>query len=153
MSRKANDAERAIRLARMRSRTSRNANDAAASARLADAHSFDVEKLIRTRLTPEEAVLANRQVRSRFLVPIHWGTFNLARHRWDEPPERMLRAAQAAGIRLGLLEPGGSLEPGDCRGAGDVGNPGNLAALKGQPGLSPGSVVSPWWREDGRQAP
>jgi hypothetical protein len=62
MSRKANDAERAIRLARMRSRTSRNANDAAASARLADAHSFDVEKLIRTRLTPEEAV-ALRTVR------------------------------------------------------------------------------------------
>ena len=57
--------ERAVRLARMRSRTSRNSADNDHHRPLHTSH--DVEKLIRTRLTPEEA-LALRTVRLIALI-------------------------------------------------------------------------------------
>ena len=44
-------------------------------------------------------------------VPIHWGTFNLAFHAWDEPAERVVVAATAAGARLIMPRPGESIEP------------------------------------------
>lgn len=36
-------------------------------------------------LGPLQAVRMHELVRARALVPIHWGTFNLALHAWDEP--------------------------------------------------------------------
>ena len=45
-------------------------------------------------LNPEEAVQAHLDVRGRAMMPIHWGTFNLGFHAWNEPPQRLLRAAQ-----------------------------------------------------------
>jgi L-ascorbate metabolism protein UlaG (beta-lactamase superfamily) len=62
-------------------------------------------------LTPEQAVAVHRQVRGRVLLPVHWGTFNLAFHAWDEPAERVLAAAQAAGVPLALPRPGQPVEP------------------------------------------
>lgn len=44
-------------------------------------------------LTPEQAVDANAKLRGSVLLPIHWGTFNLAMHAWDEPAERVVAAA------------------------------------------------------------
>ena len=62
-------------------------------------------------LTPEEAVRAHGMLGGRVLLPVHWGTFNLAFHAWDEPPERVLAAAREAGIELVLPRPGEAVEP------------------------------------------
>ena len=65
-------------------------------------------------LTPEQAVDAHRELRGKLLLPIHWGTFNLAFHAWDEPPERVVAAA-SAGIGLIVPKPGESIEPSTAR--------------------------------------
>lgn len=43
---------------------------------------------------PEEAVAIHRDVRSRYSVGIHWGTFPLTAEPIDEPPRRLREAAQ-----------------------------------------------------------
>ena len=63
-------------------------------------------------LTPEQAVDAHAKLRGGLLLPIHWGTFNLAFHAWDEPAERVVAAAAVAtGTRLVVPKPGESVEP------------------------------------------
>ena len=62
-------------------------------------------------LTPEQAVRAHTLVQGRLLLPIHWGTFNLAYHDWNEPAERVVAAAAAAGVRIAMPKPGESIEP------------------------------------------
>jgi len=61
---------------------------------------------------PEQAVLAHGLVRGRVLLPAHWGLFNLARHSWTEPVERLLAAAEKAGATVVVPRPGQSVEPG-----------------------------------------
>lgn len=65
-------------------------------------------------LTPEQAVDVNSKVRGKVLLPIHWGTFNLAFHAWDEPAERVVVAAGAS-TRLVMPRPGESVEPATAR--------------------------------------
>lgn len=48
--------------------------------------------------TPEEAVQAFEDLRSRVLLGIHWGTFDLAEEPLHEPPQRMLAESQRRGI-------------------------------------------------------
>lgn len=55
---------------------------------------------------PENAVLAAKALNAEVLMPIHWGTFNLAQHPWKEPVERALKAAEAESVSLLLPEPG-----------------------------------------------
>lgn len=55
---------------------------------------------------PENAVQASLDVKAKQLMPIHWGTFNLALHPWKEPVERLLAAAEAKGVSLLLPQPG-----------------------------------------------
>jgi L-ascorbate metabolism protein UlaG (beta-lactamase superfamily) len=62
-------------------------------------------------VTPEQAVEANGKLRGKALLPIHWGTFNLAFHSWDEPADRVVAAALANGTRLFVPRPGESIEP------------------------------------------
>jgi len=62
-------------------------------------------------LSPEEAVRANQDLRGRLLLPIHWGTFNLAFHSWSAPAEEALAAAQARGVAVALPRPGEWVEP------------------------------------------
>ena len=57
-------------------------------------------------LNPEEAVQTHKDVRGRVMFPIHWGTFNLGLHPWDEPAERLVRAANDADITLLMPRPG-----------------------------------------------
>ena len=57
-------------------------------------------------MDPEEAVRAHGDLGGRVLVPIHWATFNLAFHRWAEPVERLLAAADARGIPVVVPRPG-----------------------------------------------
>ncbi|MEV6104906.1 MBL fold metallo-hydrolase [Streptomyces sp. NPDC051940] len=75
-------------------------------------------------MTPEEGVRAHLDLRGGVLLPIHWGTFNLAPHRWEEPAERTLAAAVAHDVRVAVPRPGESYEP-------------EAAALP----------AAPWWRE------
>lgn len=49
-------------------------------------------------MTPEQAVQVHRDVRGRRMFPVHWSTFNLAYHDWDEPIRRTVAAAQRAGV-------------------------------------------------------
>lgn len=70
-------------------------------------------------MNPEEAVRAHLDLNGAdrgTLVPIHWCTFRLAPHRWDEPVERLLTAADDAGVAVAVPRPGGRVEPG----AGEV---------------------------------
>jgi L-ascorbate metabolism protein UlaG (beta-lactamase superfamily) len=51
-------------------------------------------------MTAEDAVRAHRDVGARLLFPVHWGTFNLAFHDWDEPIRRAVAAARAEKVRI-----------------------------------------------------
>ena len=45
------------------------------------------------------------------MMPVHWGTFDLALHAWTEPVERLLVAAERAAVPLAIPRPGQSIEP------------------------------------------
>lgn len=62
-------------------------------------------------LGPEQAVAAHLMVRGRVMMPVHWGTFDLALHAWTEPAERVLIAAEADGVTLVTPRPGQSVRP------------------------------------------
>jgi L-ascorbate metabolism protein UlaG (beta-lactamase superfamily) len=74
-------------------------------------------------LGPENAVKAFRMLGGGTLLPIHWGTFNLALHAWDDPPEQLLRRQADLGGRLLMPRLGQAVEP----------------SAAGEP--------LPWWRE------
>ncbi|WP_408055469.1 MBL fold metallo-hydrolase [Streptomyces radicis] len=66
-------------------------------------------------MTPEEGVRAHLDVSGGaphgVLLPIHWGTFNLAMHPWDEPAERTVAEAKAVDVTVAVPRPGESFEP------------------------------------------
>ncbi|MES3015258.1 MAG: MBL fold metallo-hydrolase [Pseudomonadota bacterium] len=51
-------------------------------------------------MTPEDAVRASREVGAKRMFPVHWSTFNLAFHAWDEPIRRAAAAAKAQQVDL-----------------------------------------------------
>jgi L-ascorbate metabolism protein UlaG (beta-lactamase superfamily) len=55
---------------------------------------------------PEKAVDAHIVLKGILMMPIHWGTFNLALHAWKEPVEKLLLYAQEKHIELFLPKPG-----------------------------------------------
>lgn len=79
-------------------------------------------------LGPENALRAFAQLGGGTLLPVHWGTFDLALHRWDEPAETLLSLAEPAGTRV-------------------------LTPLLGRP-FEPAHVDGPvpWWRAASRAA-
>lgn len=74
-------------------------------------------------LGPENALRAFEMLRGKALFPVHWSTFDLALHAWDEPAETLVHLAQQGGQRI--------LTP-------RLGRPFELAHVEG---------VDPWWRE------
>ncbi|RYZ37554.1 MAG: hypothetical protein EOO72_10475, partial [Myxococcaceae bacterium] len=76
-------------------------------------------------LGPENALKAHAMLGGGTLMPVHWGTFNLALHAWDEPAETLVRLATEQQVRLFTPGLGRSLEPSRVEG------------------------VTPWWREVG----
>jgi len=48
----------------------------------------------KVHMTPEEAVQAHKQIGGKVFVPIHWGTFRLAFHDWNDPAERLYQEAR-----------------------------------------------------------
>jgi len=73
-------------------------------------------------LGPDNALKAHALLGGVFM-PVHWGTFSLAMHAWDQPAERLLEVAPHTGAQL-------------------------LMPLLGQP-AEPAHVETPraWWRE------
>ncbi|SFQ63947.1 L-ascorbate metabolism protein UlaG, beta-lactamase superfamily [Amycolatopsis arida] len=57
-------------------------------------------------MTPEEAVTAHVDVRGGLLIPVHWATFTLAMHPWQEPADRVWREAKAQDVPLAVPRPG-----------------------------------------------
>lgn len=49
---------------------------------------------------PEESVLAHLDVRGKILIPMHWGSFSLAPHSWQDPPIRAKKAAEKEGVTI-----------------------------------------------------
>lgn len=74
-------------------------------------------------LGPVNALTARVMLGSGMVLPIHWGTFNLAMHAWDEPAETILRLAPESRVRLLMPRMGEPIEP----------------ALVDR--------LTPWWRE------
>ena len=63
-------------------------------------------------MDPEAAVRAHRELGARTLLPVHWATFNLAYHAWDEPILRTLAAAARDGVDVITPRPGEVFEFG-----------------------------------------
>lgn len=61
-------------------------------------------------LGPENVLKAHRDLRARLLLPVHWGTFNLAIHAWTEPIERLRQLTKASDVALAQPFPGESFE-------------------------------------------
>ncbi|HEX5813841.1 MAG TPA: MBL fold metallo-hydrolase [Methylomirabilota bacterium] len=62
-------------------------------------------------VNPEEALQLFEEQAARLLVPIHYGTFELNREPFGEPPARLRRAAAARGLteRISVLSAGQSI--------------------------------------------
>jgi hypothetical protein len=65
-------------------------------------------------MQPEQTLQAHLDLRGRWLMPLHNGTFDLAMHAWHEPFDRILALAHARevplatpgmGERLSLTQP------------------------------------------------
>lgn len=55
---------------------------------------------------PANATDAHLMLNGKIMMPIHWGTFNLALHAWREPVELLQQYAKEKGITLFLPKPG-----------------------------------------------
>lgn len=73
-------------------------------------------------LGPVHALEALELLGGGAFLPVHWGTFALAMHDWDEPPETLLKLAPARGTQLLMPRLGEPVEPDH------------------------GPLVAPWWR-------
>ncbi len=75
-------------------------------------------------LGPDNALDAHRLLGGGRLLPVHWGTFDLALHAWDDPAEKLLARSRSEGLSLLMPQPGEAVEPARVDPA----------------------EVSPWWR-------
>jgi L-ascorbate metabolism protein UlaG (beta-lactamase superfamily) len=73
-------------------------------------------------LGPENALEAWELLGKSAFLPVHWGTFSLAMHAWDEPAETLLRLGPKRGAQLVMPRLGEAVEPAHV------------------------DRVSPWWR-------
>jgi L-ascorbate metabolism protein UlaG (beta-lactamase superfamily) len=62
-------------------------------------------------LGPENALQAHALLGGGAFLPVHWGTFSLALHDWDAPPETLLALAPKQGVQLVMPRLGEAVEP------------------------------------------
>lgn len=62
-------------------------------------------------LGPEKALEVFAMLGGGTLLPVHWGTFNLGLHDWEEPAETLLQLASAQGARILTPRLGAVFEP------------------------------------------
>jgi L-ascorbate metabolism protein UlaG (beta-lactamase superfamily) len=51
-------------------------------------------------MMPEETIQAQLDVKGKVLIPIHWGAFTLSLHDWNDPVERVTRAAKKQNVAV-----------------------------------------------------
>lgn len=68
-------------------------------------------------LGPANALKAFEMLGGGTLLPIHWGTFDLALHAWEEPAETLLALAEKSGERVITPPLGRAVEPSLVTGA------------------------------------
>jgi L-ascorbate metabolism protein UlaG (beta-lactamase superfamily) len=96
-------------------------------------------------LGPENALSVFEMLGGGTLLPVHWGTFNLALHAWDEPAETLLQLAAARGAHIVTPKLGAAFEPEHVEGptpwwrelAGGSAEPRQLIAPRFQRGEAP----------------
>jgi L-ascorbate metabolism protein UlaG (beta-lactamase superfamily) len=59
---------------------------------------------------PEQTLQAFRDLKGKWLLPVHNGTFDLGLHRWQDPFERIAALAQAGGVPLATPEMGEAVD-------------------------------------------
>ena len=74
-------------------------------------------------LGPENALKAVAHLDAETFLPIHWGTFRLAMHPWDQPAEVLYQQGSKGRARLVMPQLGEPVEPAHASG-----------------------TVDPWWR-------
>lgn len=57
-------------------------------------------------MQPEQSLQAHQDLRGRWLLPVHNGTFDLSTHTWHEPFDRILALANAAQVALSTPQMG-----------------------------------------------
>ncbi|PJZ70705.1 hypothetical protein CH373_07185 [Leptospira perolatii] len=62
-------------------------------------------------MNPESAIQAHLDLRGLKMIPVHWGTFNLAIHSWEEPILRALKAAAKNQVQILTPKPGQLVDP------------------------------------------
>jgi len=67
-------------------------------------------------LGPENALTAFDMLGGGTLLPVHWGTFNLGLHDWDDPGETLLGLAAQRGARILTPRLGAAFEPEQLEG-------------------------------------
>ena len=67
-------------------------------------------------LGPENALKAAALLGAQRFLPVHWGTFNLAMHAWDEPAETLVALAPDYGAELVMPLLGEPAEPSHVEG-------------------------------------
>jgi L-ascorbate metabolism protein UlaG (beta-lactamase superfamily) len=77
-------------------------------------------------LGPENALEALALLGGGAFLPVHWGTFSLAMHAWDEPAETLLALGPQRGVQLVMPRLGEAVEPAHAE------------------------RVKPWWRSADR---
>lgn len=68
-------------------------------------------------LGPENALAALAMLGGGPFLPVHWGTFSLAMHAWDQPAETLLELAPKAGAQLVMPRLGEPVEPAHAEAA------------------------------------
>ena len=74
-------------------------------------------------LGPDNALVAHEMLGGGTLLPVHWGTFDLALHAWDDPAERLALGAAKLGVHVVTPRLGRAIEPSQIE------------------------RIDPWWRE------
>ena len=74
-------------------------------------------------LGPENALKALQLLGGGAFLPVHWGTFSLALHDWDQPAETLLELGPKQGAQLLMPRLGEAVEPAH------------------------GEAAHPWWRQ------
>ena len=51
-------------------------------------------------MMPEQTVQAAIDLKTKVLLPVHWGKFALSTHAWNEPVRRVLKAATETQLKV-----------------------------------------------------
>lgn len=68
---------------------------------------------LENHMMPEESLQAFLDIGADIMLPIHWGSFTLSPHAWDDPIKRLLKAAEGKDVIIATPRVGESLVLGE----------------------------------------